>query len=141
MVLGFKTHIAGKPTNFVEKIWACASAYYAHENIPKIHTIRRGKRWKAGMKIHMAIGVRTKDYHQFNAGFPSLQTCISTQDIIIISILEFWPIEVWIDSRKLSDDEICELARNDGFDSLDDFKKYFNGEFEGQIVHWTDKRY
>jgi len=93
------------------------------------------------MKIHMAIGVRTKDYFQFNKDVPELQTCISTQDIIIISILEFWPIEVWIDSRKLSDDEICELARNDGFDSLDDFKKYFNGEFEGQIVHWTDKRY
>lgn len=53
MILGFKTHYpkwmtkAGWPTFFPEKIAAGI----------KIHTFRKGKRFKPGDKIHASTGV------------------------------------------------------------------------------------
>ena len=32
-------------------------------------------------------------------------------------------------------------AKNDGFDSVEDFFKWFHSDFQGKIVHWTDFRY
>ena len=33
------------------------------------------------------------------------------------------------------------LAKNDGFDSVDDFFKWFDKDFNGKIIHWTNKKY
>lgn len=33
------------------------------------------------------------------------------------------------------------LALNDGFDSVEDFFEYFNEDFTGKIIHWTDLKY
>lgn len=33
------------------------------------------------------------------------------------------------------------IAGNDGFNSIDDFFAYFNKDFSGKIIHWTDLRY
>jgi hypothetical protein len=67
MVLGFKKEFPwGGPTYFKEKI--LIGAGYGPPHPPKIHTIRAGDRWGAGMTIHMANGVRTKNYQQFNIG-------------------------------------------------------------------------
>ena len=79
----------------------------------KIHTIRIDKhnRWKAGMKMHMATGVRTKKYKQFCGTL----TCIIIQNIQIIyydSIMYHYA-EVFIDGNKLSEKKVNELAIND----------------------------
>lgn len=105
----------------------------------KIHTIRedRGHRWEPGKIIHMATGVRTKSYNQFRQ-----EKCISVQEIVIDHFN--WMqghIDIRIDGRSLILQEVMTLAHNDGFDSLEDFCKWFDKDFIGRIIHWTDKRY
>lgn len=107
----------------------------------KKHTIRKDEndRWKPGMKIHFATGVRTKLYHQFYEGF-----CKSTQKIQIlwdnISLNgEF--ISILIDGRLIDLDEVETLAINDGFEDVSEFLNWFSEDFEGKIIHWTDLRY
>jgi hypothetical protein len=75
MILGFKKSFPkGEPTNFREKIFFKT----------KIHSIREGQRWKAGMQIQMAYGVRTKAYNQFNINVPYLSYVKSTQRFDLI---------------------------------------------------------
>ena len=107
----------------------------------KKHTIRIDKndRWKPGMKIHFATGVRTRLYHQFYEGF-----CKSTQKIQIlwdnISLNgEF--VSVLIDGRPIDFDEVETLAVNDGFEDVSEFLNWFDEDFKGKIIHWTDLRY
>jgi hypothetical protein len=114
MVLGFKKQ-------FPEKII----------NGEKIHTIRKGYRWKAGTKIHFATGVRTKNYNQFNSG-----VCVSVQSIEI-----YYPSGNVIIDGELFHKKVT-LARNDGFDSFEELQDWFGkGIFKGQIIHWTDFKY
>ena len=127
MTLGFSEFIDNVPTYFEEKIKAGT----------KIHSIRKGNRWKAGDKIHMVYGSRTKQRRQFR-----LDTVVSVQDIII----DFDNGGIWIDGVQEYDLEPLtnkRLAINDGFAHLVYFVRFFKkaGRFEGQIIHWTDKRY
>lgn len=106
----------------------------------KIHTIREDKhnRWKAGMTMHMATGVRTKKYKQF-----AKKKCISVQTIHIRhydTISSQWS-EVFIDSREISNAEVILLARRDGFANKSEFFKWFDKDFNGRILHWSDKKY
>jgi hypothetical protein len=48
---------------------------------------------------------------------------------------------VQIDGRLLNEKEVQEFAYNDGFDRVDDFEVWFNEDFYGKIIHWTEKRY
>lgn len=116
----------------------------------KIHTIRIDKynRWKPGRLINFAMGVRTKEYYEFKK-----DTCISTQKIkisynpgggvnVFIDDLFFhyqtsWGL-AWTPETKSKMDD---LARSDGFNSISEFFKWFNKDFEGKIIHWTNKRY
>ncbi|OGD52551.1 hypothetical protein A3K80_09220 [Candidatus Bathyarchaeota archaeon RBG_13_38_9] len=150
MILSFKQKFPwGKLTNFVDKILKGI----------KIHTMREDKhhRWKPGRKIHMATGVRTKFYNCFyNA------VCKSTQTIEIRHIgvgTCFRSVKIWIDNefrftREFvnygetgfldypSTDFLELLAKNDGFDSSDDFLRWFNKDLpEAVIIHWTDFKY
>ena len=107
----------------------------------KKHTIRKDKndRWKPGMKIHFATGARTRLYHQFYEGF-----CKSTQRMRIlwdnISLNgEF--VSILVDGRLIDLDEVETLAINDGFEDVSEFLNWFNEDFEGKIIHWTDLRY
>ena len=106
-----------------------------HDKI-KIHTIRedRYNRWKVGRIIHMATGVRTKLYKCFYRC-----KCTGTQSIHI-----FYKDEqtfVRVDDKPLTRKQVVVLALNDGFNSIDDFFAWFNKDFSGKIIHWTDFRY
>ena len=126
--------------------------------IPKIHTIREDKndRWKAGTKIDFFINCRQPTMFRFAPVLP----VVSTQKIeIVYSGGSLNYADVYIDGELFlknynphqvikgvkSDDEkeekIIKLAQNDGFDSADDFFSYFNKDFKGKIIHWTDLRY
>lgn len=133
MILGFsKTFPWGEPTNFVDKI----------KDGKKIHTIRTPRKgnteWREGMDIHFATGVRTPDYNEFATG-----VCTGVQDIEIKN--HSGPIGktllIYVDGWMLPKETAEELAINDGFDSLEQFFKWFDEDFEGRLIHWTDKRY
>lgn len=157
MVLGFKTEINGKLTLFVGKIKRSFGSLLDLQ--PKLHTIRKGNRWKAGMTIHFATGVRTKFYNCFHVA-----KCVSVQGIEIIDCDQLQPSQynnqfivvsreiagidyynafmIKIDGRALSTTDIITLAQNDGFDSTKEFFEWFEyKEFFGQLIHWTDLRY
>lgn len=163
--------LAGKPTYFVDKITVSLDLsidqfeYYKFEYTkktgkelytfpgvlisPKPHTIRRGHRWKKGDKIHMVIHNRTKDRFQF---VPVIE-CTGVQDIEISFSPTFDPPEIKVnklinyrpyvnvDGNDLTAQGIEELATNDGFPSVESFFNFFDKDFDGQIVHWTDIRY
>lgn len=149
MILSYKQQFPwNQPTNFKRKI----------KDGDKKHTIRLDihNRWKPGMKIHHAHGVRTPHYDCFLEN-----ECISTQKIEVeemamISsdhcyVLEeyserlketfFKIFRVAVDDRNLTTEEIHTLAKNDGFDSTDDFFRWFSNNTEAKIIHWTDLKY
>lgn len=162
-------HMADKPTYFVEKIWQSfpndVTHYYftdyadgfdkvgydfsdnAIDLLPKKHTIREDKKnlWKAGNNIHFVIGNRTKNRFQFA---PVIKVK-SIQKIVIkpnYRFVEYDNTEVVsspikIDNRNLKASEIKALALNDGFDSVEDFFSWFNKDFTGKIIHWTNLKY
>lgn len=142
MVLGFKEFFKdGKKTDFSKKIFSCVLPAFQTTYRPKKHSIRKGNRWKEGDKIHMAYGVRTKNYWQFNVDIEGLENVISTQKIIIRNSFND-RAGILVDGRELLDFEIGLLAANDGFDTTDDFWDFFKGEdFHGQVIHWTDFKY
>lgn len=161
----------GYNTRFPEKIWATIDRYrlasdedrraYGFQllddgrlsllpsihDAPKIHTIRedKGKRWKAGMTIHPVINNRRPDRYQFAPCFP----CVSTQEIRI-EWMHNWPT-ITIDGKiyykvnwrhgEVMDMGIEQLARNDGFDTIQEFLEYFNKDFLGVLIHFTNFRY
>ena len=118
MVLGFKEQ-------FVPKILDGS----------KIHTIRRDehRRWQKKVRIHFATGVRTKNYKQFKIGVCKFNQAIHTN-------AKEHTADLGLDGgmHKLSDKGIDLLAKNDGFDSTEAFWEWFNEDFHGVIVHWTD---
>ena len=124
----------------------------------KIHTIREDKnnRWSVGKIIHFATGVRTKAYEQFDEGACKGVQVIEIEEMIMCAaeycfvhkfidpksnIKHFKTFCVKIDNRKLSTDEIKALAKNDGFADANKFFEWFNCNFKGKIIHWTDFRY
>lgn len=173
---------AGQPNYFVQKIWSslveedtCIMEFIRYQEahvtkferlwdidielqdedvIAKLHTIRAGNRWRPGMKIHMAINNRTKDFFQFA---PVIE-CVSVQNVEIRKYRyneqpgynfsyciqhgeSKQPFNVLIDGLKLNRQEVMELAFNDGFGSPEKFFDFFNADFTGQLIHWTDFRY
>lgn len=107
----------------------------------KIHSIRKGKRWKAGMRIQYYQDTRTKNMRKFMGD----GLCTSVQNITMTR-LSPTHLSVFIDDYLLGHEDIKTLARNDGFDNVEDFVLFFfpegyYGMFEGQIIHWTDFKY
>lgn len=164
MILGFKTVFPwGEKTFFPEKIIACSNLYLSQhekdhgfdlEDIPKLHTIREGQRFKAGDWLHMATGVRTSKYNQFNKGIEHLAKCRSVQRIDIVFRSPFVRM-IFIDKKFMYLERhdlpfpyekngpwFLDFIRNDGFDSVEQFWKWFKKPIRnGQIIHWTDKKY
>lgn len=146
MILGFQTKFPwGTETNFKKKIL----------EKKKKHTLRidQHERWKKGNSIQFATGARTKRYHQFEEG-----ECKSTQKIEILEVdyrtdrsytyteeirgVVFWKsFIVKIDGNTLGITQIAVLAHNDGFETTDDFFRWFIDGFSGKIIHWTDFKY
>lgn len=159
-------NMQGKPTYFVEKIlagllednqtdstlWDHLDEYYSYaidrgndvksvqDVIPKLHTIREDKnnKWKVGNKIHFCINNRTPDRLQF----APVILIKSIQEIEIIYNSLGTPF-VYIGESPwwLNELQIEKLARNDGFKNIQDFFKWFNKDFSGYILHWSNLKY
>ena len=167
MILGFSTQINNRPTYFVEKIQTALRLPYFKDSVgfhegfvppnfnfyvkskckPKLHTIREDKtdRWHAGTKIDFFINVRKKDMFRFAPVMP----VVSTQKVEILYKGLFKAVIIDNDlfytdcDNNLGEGKkrMLELAQNDGFDSMEDFFEYFNEDFKGKIIHWTDLKY
>lgn len=138
MILGFKKQFeGGKPTHFKEKILECVKPTGKYK--PKKHTMRAGKRFKKGDKLHLAYGVRSKEYKQFNEGVEGLQECTGVQECVIKWKRHDYTVS--IDGRILPTDEVEELAVNDGFDDIVQFLTWFCKSQVLQIIHWTKLKY
>lgn len=105
---------------------------------PKITTIREGNRWKAGDLMHMAYGVRTKNYCQFNQGIPELERVKSVQKITIISPYEMVEDWIFIDGKPIQTAQYEQLAINDGFRDAIGFARWFRNGLTGQILHFKE---
>lgn len=154
MILAFKKSFPwNEPTYFKEKILLCDTCNLSTQLVgadgqlqtifKKCHTIREGQRWKAGMTMHMAYGIRTRNYEQFNRGIRSLQVVRSVQDIEINSAARTIKIlkeKDWVEFgiRNIFQQR---LAVNDGFKDVYEFWKWFDTSMSGQIIHWTDLKY
>lgn len=171
MNLAFSTKFPdGKSTKFIEKIWYGFAQHAIindedsekwvydegsileynlgrtfdftfgsiHHN-GKIHTIREDpkERWREGMDIHFIINPRSKDRFQF----APVVKCTGKQKIEIYYLGFRNTPAVLINGTIQKDDEIEKLALNDGFDTVADFYKWFDKDFEGWIIHWTPFRY
>lgn len=127
-------------------------------------------RWKAGRKIEMVYrGAGYKIIDHFNKGIPELGVCTGVQEVRIswtyknkyietplptITMVadarhlperkpmsfDFYP-KVFIDYEELDNEEIQNLAHNDGFNSVEDFFRWFNKDWSGKIIHWSNFRY
>lgn len=117
---------------------------------PKLHTIREDKndRWKPGVMIDFFINARQPNMFRFAPRIP----VVSVQKIKIVHFLAEAHIyiddsfygEIFFNGNKEIDGyavNIEELAINDGFDDVEDFIAYFNKDFTGKIIHWTDLKY
>ena len=114
---------------------------------PKHHTMREDKkeRWKPGTKIDFFINCRQKNMFCFT---PVLHV-VSVQEIVIkwIGFNNGFRPCIWIDKKLIYDVAginkklMLELAQNDGFDTIEDFFAYFNEDFTGKLIHWTDLKY
>jgi len=137
MILGYKKLFPwNKPTEFDRKII----------NDHKLHTIRvdQHDRWRTGRRINHCHGVRTKYFDNFYNN-----DCTGTQRIKIIHYKK--RVAVFVDNERIGYwdkvfettyyQRIKDLAKNDGFDSTADFFKWFEKNFTGNIIHWTDLRY
>jgi hypothetical protein len=168
MILGFITQLNDKPTYFVEKIWetilqkgiqitmnefielgrkALPKNYIVGTYKQKLHTIREDKkdRWQVGTKIDFFINCRQKDMFRFAPVLPVVS--VQKVEIIWIGFSDSFRPWVRIDGKsiytidQIDSNKMLELAHNDGFDSIEDFFAYFNEDFTGKLIHWTDLKY
>lgn len=116
---------------------------YMYYDCPKIHTIRADPhdRWITGRLIHFVVFNRSPNRFQFAPVLPvkGIQKIeiewFKKEPIVVIDRNCFYNPFAGIDHGM----EL--LARNDGFASVEDFFKYFNTNYDGKIIHWTDYRY
>lgn len=126
--------------------------FVAKDKLPaKLHTIRLDAkdRWKTGTMIDFFINCRQKDMFRFAPRIP----VVSVQEVEI----RYWADDcarILIDGKNFyggfvngqginqqQEDNILQLAQNDGFDTIEDFFAYFNEDFKGKIIHWTNLKY
>jgi hypothetical protein len=154
--------IGGKPTNFKPKLWQgfaqldlnnLMEAEYlkyllklSKEDIDlighvgsKITTIRRDKEnlYHPGTVIEF--------YDDAGNELAPPMKCVSTQGIYIKWFSRYgdWMGDTltFVDSIALRGKEVELIAQNDGFDRVEDFFTYFNKDFKGKIIHWTNLKY
>ena len=104
-----------------------------HGDIP--HSIRedRFNKWKAGMMIHFATGVRTANCNVFRTA-----QCTGTQ---IIEILPKAGL-IFINGEELMYPDMRSVMQNEGHHNLSCFYRRFNNApFRGKIIHWTALNY
>ena len=129
---------------------------------PKLHTIRQDKndRWQVGTKIDFYINCRQKSMFCFAPVLPVVSTQkveliykANIKELTCLGITYDRTCTIRIDNKFYGDAyllsdyvvsssyNLTAFAQNDGFDNLEDFFNYFDKDFTGKIIHWTDFKY
>lgn len=120
-------------------------------HIPKQHTIRHKRtgrnQWKVGSNIHFCINNRSKNYFRFAPVIP----VVSIQDIKIFYLgVNKEIVNIIIDGKtyyhgflelSYNNERMINLSSSDGFDTVESFFEWFNSDFDGELIHWTDLKY
>jgi hypothetical protein len=121
------------------------------ESKPKKHTIREDKkdRWQFGYLIDFFINTRTVNMFRFA---PRIN--VTNIQKIEIRYNKGGGVNVFIDKKffyyqtsfglewdKETKNKMLQLVQNDGFETIQDFLNYFNTDFTGKLIHWTDFKY
>ena len=118
---------------------------------PKLHTIREDKnnRWKVGTKIDFFINARQKNMFRFAPVLPVVSTQVF--EINWHSSNEKLFVRVYIDGKSFAridfdkelyvSGQMLDFVNSDGFDTIEDFFDYFDKDYVGKIIHWTDLEY
>lgn len=85
--------------------------------------------------------INNRTTNRFEFAPEMLCTGVQKIEIKYIDLSGEMAIVIKIDDKILSWDEIIMLAINDGFKDVQAFLNYFNTDFKGKIIHWTDLRY
>jgi hypothetical protein len=106
----------------------------AVERGEKRQTIRSGSRIKAGDTLYLYTGMRTKACRKIGD-----ETCRAVRPITV-KMTARGIMTVRLDGRRLAHDEMCLLAREDGFSTLMQFVAWFRDlyglPFRGQVIYW-----
>lgn len=129
---------------------------------PKYHTIREDvkARWKEGTKIDFFINVRQPNMYRFAPVLPVVSTQKvefiwkdNTENQSCLGITYDRTCTIMIDDKFYADAYLLndwvvsssynlkDFANNDGFDTIEDFFDYFNENYTGKLIHWTDLKY
>jgi hypothetical protein len=138
---------AGEPTNFVQKLVNAFQEIDTPifeideldlEHCPwdrmgrKYHTIRAGRRWKAGDKF----SPRVWSGRPYNSKMVTIAADVEIKKVWDIEVDE--DLCIWIYCDNEGDEDILErLAANDGL-SLPDLQAWFHKPMAGQIICWSD---
>jgi hypothetical protein len=137
--------------------------FIAKDKLPsKYHSVREDKnnRWKVDTKIDFFINARQKNMFRFASVLPviSIQkiefilkdntenlTCLGTsfdKTCTIIIDERFYGDAYFFNGTVISSSYTIPIfANNDGFDTSDELFAYFNKNFKGKIIHWTNLKY
>lgn len=123
---------AGEPTNFVEKI----------AKVEKIHTIRKGHRFKVGDTFSPRVWGNDINPKSGRSGPYNSKQIIIAPDMEVKQIYSFelqkGDFNYYLNGKLLKIDQLKEVAKNDGL-HIDDFECWFNSaDFDGQIICWSD---
>jgi hypothetical protein len=96
----------------------------------KIHTVRvdSHNRWYAGRKMHLATGIRTKNYKQFATGVCEMVFPVTIDPYIKRIAITFNGEEKILD--------VNEFAHNDGFSSTEEFWNWFNKPCKMKLIYF-----
>lgn len=146
----FKNKIGAEINPFLQNRGPFIEYVIAFEGDEKLHAIESGKKYKAG-DIAKPISV-SPDGKEFQFA-PELKI-VSVQDIEISYDRKSDPrwahvviggvmgiIFPYLFINEYENTSLEAIVENDGFESIDQFFQYFNEDFEGQILHFTDLRY
>ena len=97
----------------------------------KLHTIRQKPIAVGTMMNHIVY-----PYHKERRCVLS-NFCTATQNISIDPDAR----TIFVDGKEQSKSDMEKLAKNDGFETIDDFWTFFNEPYQGMIIHWTKTRY
>ncbi|TSE03393.1 hypothetical protein [Aquimarina algiphila] len=139
---------ADEITDYERRYYETTGLQFLCSERQKPHTIRwdKNNRWKSGMDIHFKIWTGSP-YRSKTFQFAPVLMCTGVQEIEIIysdeKLSDLYCMEpvVKIDGRPLTLEEVEKLAINDGFTDVQKFCWWFNKDFTGKIIHWTDLKY
>lgn len=120
---------------FLKKLTMDDINLIGHKN-SKLFTIRKDS------EDLIQPGVEIGFFDEAGNEFAPVIRCVSIQEIKIRWYSRFgdWRGDTltFIDSIAVRGNVVEELARKDGFDSVEDFFTWYNEDFTGKIIHWTD---